>query len=151
MSGRDSEEISGAQTRHRFRSRTPGIRKTPSGNPNMVSQAGTLSLQQYQDLNPVGDNPQEDSQCESTQIRRMHILSHDQAPMAHQGQTVKLHPNGKIIRIIRLGGINRVTASRVTSPNKGRQTKNIYRATTVFFEHFSHLRYVNLQINQTQE
>ena len=86
----------------------------------MVSQAGTLTLQQDQDLIPVRDNLQEDSRRKATQMQSMHLQSHDQASMAHQGKTGKYHKNGKITKKMRLDGPTGATASRIPIPNQGK-------------------------------
>ena len=53
----------------------------------MASQAGTITLQQYQDFIPVRYNTQESSQRKATQMQMIILQSHEQAPMLHQRKT----------------------------------------------------------------
>ena len=84
----------------------------------MASHTGTLTLQKDQDYSPVRYNTQKAIQRESTQILRIHLWIHVQAPIAYQGNTGKLHPNGNSTRKIRLGQKTGVTASKVPIPTQ---------------------------------
>ena len=86
----------------------------------MSSKAGTLTLNKDQDISPVSDNPQEAIQLEDTKMLRMHLRSHDQSPMVHQGKTVKHHPNSNSNSTMRLGGTTVVTAPRVPRTTQGK-------------------------------
>ena len=85
----------------------------------MASRAGTLTLQQDQDLSPVRDNTQESIQHEFTQMRRMNIRIHNQALILHKVKSGKRYLNCNSTRTMCFVGPTGVTDFRVPISTQG--------------------------------
>ncbi len=109
-------------------------------------------LSKTQAVCPQRQDPKEACQGAASQVCRMPVWRDDQASLARQGNQGR--PQGICCNQtwrVRLGGSNNVNRVGFYAQLKGKLTKKRYKCTTIFVNHFSHLRFIHLQLDNKSD